>query len=287
MSDLTASAPPRQATARSPLAGCGILIAAVLVMVFLVGFSMFSLFRQFDEIKKFTAEEAAPIEVSPVEDRETELNELAERLETFRQTLQGDHETVLVLDPDDINLAIAVYEPLSELRSTFRVESISREGMRIAISFRLNGKPRLAREGESGWLNYDPRYLNGTLVARPELHNGEIVLRIDAIEVPGAEVPDGFTGQMSPYRPAQRYVSDPILGPAMARLTSLELGDGQLILRRKPGAAIPNEITPEQVDAGTQRLFVFFAIGASIFLVVVGSMLFIALRAKGRSSGNS
>jgi len=273
-----------KSTARSPLAGCGILLVALLVMVFLVSFSVLTLFRQFDEIKKFTSDKPVPVEVSTLEDRETELNDLAERLETFRQELQGDDEASLALDADDLNLAIAVYAPLSELRSTFRIESITPEAMRIAISFRLNGKPRLARAGEDGWVKYDPRFLNGTLVTRPQLHGDEVILRVDEVLVPGAEVPDGFTGQMSPYRPTQRYITHPILGPAMARLTTVEMGDGQVILRRVPGAVSESEITPEQVDAGASRLFVFFGIGASIFLVLVGVVLLIGLRAKGSRS---
>jgi cell division protein FtsN len=51
-----------QATARSPLAGCTILIIALCVMVFLIGFSMWALFRQFDEIEKFTDSAAKPVE---------------------------------------------------------------------------------------------------------------------------------------------------------------------------------------------------------------------------------
>jgi HAMP domain-containing protein len=273
-----------KATARSPLAGCGILVVAVLVMVFLVSFSIYTLFRQFDEIKKFTLDTPVPVEVSTVEDRENEINDLAERLESFRQELQGEDETSLALDVDDLNLAIAVYAPLSELRSTFRVESITPEAMRIAISFRLNGKPRLAKSGEDGWVKYDPRFLNGTLVTRAQLHDQEVVLRVDEILVPGAEVPDGFTGQMSPYRPTQRYVTHSILGPAMARLTSVEMSDGKLVLRRVPGVVPESEITEEQVDSGVSRLFLFFGIGASVFLILVGAVLLIGFRAKGSRS---
>ena len=41
--------------ARSPFAGCAILIAALLVMVFLIGFSVLTLFRQFNEIAPIRA----------------------------------------------------------------------------------------------------------------------------------------------------------------------------------------------------------------------------------------
>ncbi|MCU0777056.1 MAG: hypothetical protein MUF86_05235 [Akkermansiaceae bacterium] len=72
----------KEATARSPFAGCAILIAALLVMVFLVVFSVFTLFRQFAEIEKFTSDKPRMLEVSKLEDQEAALNRLAEKLES-------------------------------------------------------------------------------------------------------------------------------------------------------------------------------------------------------------
>ena len=57
----------RDESARSPFAGCAILIAALAVMVFLIGFSVLTLFRQFNEIAKFTGEKPIPIEISSIE----------------------------------------------------------------------------------------------------------------------------------------------------------------------------------------------------------------------------
>lgn len=271
-------------SARSPFAGCAILIAALLVMVFLVVFSVWSLFRQFNEIAKFTGENSESLEVSQIEDRETELNDLAVRLEGFRQDLTGDGEATLALTPDEMNLAIAAYEPLKELRGTFRILSADEGMLRIAISFPLNGKPRLTREGEDGWLTSDARYLNGTLVARPGLLKREFVLKLDDLEVPGASVPREFVEQMSPYRIAERYLTHPVLGPAMARLTSVEVADGTLRLFRKPGEMPSDVITDEQVDSASSRFFLILGVAASLFLLFAGTVIFIGLRAK-RATG--
>ena len=267
-------------SARSPFAGCAILIAALLVMVFLVVFSVFTLFRQFGEIAKFTAEKPAALEVSQLDDQEAALNDLAVRLESFRQQLTSDGEATLTLTPDEMNLAIAAYEPLKDLRGTFRVISAHEGVLRIAISFPLNGKPRLARDGENGWITSDPRFLNGTLVARPALLKRELVLRLDDIEVPGALVPREFIEQMSPYRIAERYHSHPVLGPAMAQLSSVEVADGSLRLFRKPGESPADVISDEQVDAAGQRFFLILGAAACLFLVFAGTIIFIGLRAK-------
>lgn len=269
-------------SARSPFAGCAILIAALAVMVFLIGFSILTLFRQFNEIAKFTGEKPVPVEVTSLENQEAALNRLAERVEAFRQQLSGDTEASLALTADELNLAIAAYDAFKELRGTFRVTTIEGENLRIAISFPLNGKPRLTREGERGWLASDSRYLNGTMVARPTLLKREVVLSLDTIEVPGKKVAPEFIDQMSPYRITERYLLDPVLGPAMAKLTRVEVTGGKIVLTRKPGETPADMITDKQLDSAAARLFKVVGIAAACFLTFAGIIVFIGVRAKAR-----
>jgi hypothetical protein len=275
---------PSHATARSPFAGCAILIAALLVMVFLIGFSTYTLFRQFNEIAKFTAEKPELVEVVSLDGREAELNDLAERLEGFRQKLGGDAEATLALSAEDLNLAIAAYDAFKELRGTFRVIGIEDDRIRIAISFPLNGKPRLTRKDESGWITSDPRFLNATMIARPALLKRELVLRVDALEVPNAKVPREFIEQMSPYRITERYLSDPVIGPAMAAMTEATLADGRLLLRRTPGASPADAIGRDEVDSARNRFFTILAISSCVFLIFAGVVVFLGLRSKQRDA---
>ena len=281
---MTTPKAPREPSTRSPIAGCAILIAAVGMMVFLVGFSVFALFRQFNEIAKFTAEKPVPVEVTSLDNKEAQLNNLAERLEKFRQELGGKSETTLALSAEDLNLAIATYVPFKELKGTFYVTKIEGETLHIAISFPLNGKPRFARDGEPGWIASDSRYLNGKLVARPNLLKKEIVLSLDAIEVPGSKVAPEFLGQMSPYRITERYLTDPVIGPAMAKLTRVSVADGKVILKRNPGENPIDLITNDQVDSASRRLFSALGIAAACFLAFAGIIVFIGVRAKARKA---
>ncbi|MES2660722.1 MAG: hypothetical protein V4689_19000 [Verrucomicrobiota bacterium] len=274
-------------SARSPFAGCAILIAAMAVMTFLIGFSILTLFRQFNEIAKFTGEKPVAIEVTPLENKEPQLNNLAERIETFRQQLAEDSVATLSLSADDVNLAIATYDAFKELRGTFRVIGIDGETMRIAISFPLNGKPRFARDGEPGWIASDSRHLNGTMIARPRFHLGEVVLSIDNIEVPGVTVPREFIDQMSPYRITERYMTDKEIGPAMKKLTRAEISDGKIMLTRNPKETPVGTITDAQVDAGASRLFTTLGIAATIFIVFAGIIVLIGVRAKAAKARNS
>jgi hypothetical protein len=274
----------QEASARSPIAGCAILIAALLVMVFLIGFSVFTLFRQYAEIEKFTSDKPQLVAITPLDDQEAALNNLAEKLEAFRQQLTSERETELQLTPDEMNLAIAAYEPLKELRGTFRVDSADGETMRIRINFQLNGKPRLTRDDESGWITSDPRYLVGTLVARPALTKNEIVLRIDDIEVQGAVVPRQFIEQMSPYRITERYLTHPVIGPAMAAITQANLKDGTFRLVRVPGETPAETISDEEVDKASTRFFTILGLATSLFLIFAATVIFMGLRAKGRTN---
>lgn len=276
---------PKAVSEKSPFAGCAILIAALLVMVFLIGFSISVLFRQFNAIAKFTAEEPAVIEVVPIENREADLNRLAEKIEAFRQAISGEGSAELELNVEEINLAITAYEDFKDLRGMMKVAEITPEAMRMEISFRLNGKPRLAKSGEGGWITSDSRYLNGTIVAEPGLLKREVVLQIKDIEVEDAEVAEQFIAQMSPYRIAERYVDDGGIGAVMSKLTSVVLKDGVIVFVKKAGEIAKDTVTDEQVDAASRRLFTFLGIAASVFLLFVAILIFVGLRLKKKKDG--
>ncbi len=271
---------PKGVGDKSPFAGCAILIAAVLVMVFLIGFSISVLFRQFNAIAKFTGEKPAVIELVPIEGREEELNKLAEKIEAFRQAAGDEESAELELNAEELNLAIAAYEDFKDLRGTMKVSEITSEAIRMEISFQLNGKPRLSKEGEGGWITSDPRYLNGTIVAEPGLLKREVVLQIRDIEVPGAEVAEEFIAQMSPYRIAERYVGDSGIGAVMPELTNVTLKEGAILFEKKAGEIAKDTVTNEQVDAASKRFFTFLGIAASIFLFFVAIVIFVGLRLK-------
>ena len=265
---------------KSPFAGCAIFIAAIAVMLFLIIFSVTVLFRQFNEIVKFTQEEPAPLVIENLEGKEAELNALAEKVEAFRQGVADGESSTLELSPDELNLAIAAYEPFKDLRGTFRVTEITPEDLRAKISFQLNGKPRLAKEGEVGWTASDPRYLNGTMVAVPGLLQKEVILQIKHILVEGADVPTQFEEQMSPYRIAERYIGTEGIGTVMAELNAVELGDGVIRFTKTKGEAPADTVTNEEVDIASKRFFILFGGAACLFLLFAAVIIFISLRLK-------
>ena len=274
----TPATDPTKATARSPLAGCAILITVGLMVIFLVVFSAVSFFRQADAISKFTQEKPAPVEITSLVGKDAEIQSLSNRLEAFNKQLDGDQPATLGLSADDLNLAVVAYQPFADLRGTFRVVEITDKNIRIDVSYKMNGKPRLTKEGENGLITSDFQYLNGSFIARPSLEKNEVSLKIDEVIVPGKTVPEEFVIRLSPYQVMQRYLTDPVMGTVMKKLTRVELANGQLLLKRVPGENQSDAITHDQVDSGSSRLFKVFGIVASVFLAFVAVMILITIR---------
>ncbi|MES2995813.1 MAG: hypothetical protein V4733_03290 [Verrucomicrobiota bacterium] len=274
---------PAQVSARSPIAGCAILITALLVIGFLIVFSVVALFRQFNAIEKFTSDRPQPVAIELTSGREAEISALTGKLKAFAAALDETETTGLVLTPAEMNLAIATWEPFKELRGTVRAAGGTDGALVFDISFPMNGKPRLARDGEPGWLASDPRYLVGKLTATPDLSQREVVLRIKGIDVPsGVTVPKEFMEQMSPYRITERYTTDRVIGPVMAKLSGVQARDGNLVLRRAKGETPKDSISRAEVESSTSRLFIILGVAATLFLLFAGTVVFIGLRAKRR-----
>ncbi|MEM1085666.1 MAG: hypothetical protein AAGI48_16275 [Verrucomicrobiota bacterium] len=264
-------------TARSPLSGCTILVLAVLMLLFLIGFSAWTPFRQAAEMEKFTRAEAAPVPVlSP---NETEAEAFHQRLGAFRDAVtKGDEEARLELDIDDLNLAVAVSPALKELRETFHVRAIEDGKLVIDICYQLNGPPRFTKEGEDGWITSDPRYLVGTIYGRPILTKRELVLRVDRLEVPDAEVAEGFMNHFSTLRIFEQSLQDPQIGPVMAKLTAASLEDGALVLARVPGDPVPDVVSDEAFARSGGKIALFLGGAALIFILLAGGLLYVGYR---------
>ncbi len=263
---------PDPVQAQNPGAGCIIMIVALTSLAFLIGFGVWSLFKQHREITKFTGTSPQEIALPDLESNASAMIRLNAALETFRTEAGNKRAATLRLSPEDINLALAAFEDFGELRRTFSVKKITKEEIHIEISFRMRGSP----------LNSDDyRYLNGTMITQPELSGGEIFFNVDRIEVPGKTVPDGFVGVFSPYRPAQVYLANEEgVGPWMRQLTSLTLEEGFLTLSIEP-TELPPESEPAEIQFGhILRAVILFA---AVVLAFVATAIFAFKKSRARS----
>lgn len=268
-------------SARSPLSGCIILIAAVVMLVFLIGFSIWVPFRQAAEIEKFTKESPEPVPTESLEVREAEARDLSARLEQFRSQLSDEEaEARIELNADDLNLAIAMFEQLEELRETFHVREIVDGAFVIDICYQLNGRPRLAKEGEDGPVTADPRYLVGTVKATPQLGKRELALKVEDLSVEHAEVAEGFLGHFSTLRIFEGSLDDPVIGPAMGKLTQAAIEGDRLVLARIPGDPVPETVSDETFEAAGGKVAIFLGAAMLVFLILAGTVLFIGYKAQ-------
>lgn len=260
------------AQAQNPGAGCIIMIVALSSLAFLIGFGVWSLFKQHREIAKFTSTSPQEIPLPDLEANAAAMIQLNASLETFRTEAGNERTASLRLSPEGINLALAAFEDFGELRKTFSVKKITSDEVHIEISFKMRGSPLNSE---------DYRYLNGTMITKPELSGGEIFFNVDRIEVPGKSVPEGFIGVFSPYRPAQVYLADEDgAGPWMRKLTSLVLEDGFINLTIEP-SDVPPESEPEEIEFGhILRAVILFA---AVLLAFVATAIFAFKRSRARS----
>lgn len=241
-------------------------------MVFLIGFTIWSLFRVNDEITKFTQGTAVTSPVLDPTQFEQEFVDLSQRLDGFAAQIQLDEKAEAELTATQLNLAIASHDLFKELRGSFFIQKITPAGIEAQISYKLNGQPL----GDGS-----PRYLNGTLFGKPVLDGGQVLLETTRIESLKGIVPEEFVAHLADHQITAPYAEHETMGPIMKKLTSITTSDGKLILTADPAVAPPlREVTDEEVADSARR-------GVMIFLSVVIIMivfLVVFLRPKNKPS---
>lgn len=261
----------KEEVSQSPFAGCSIIIAAAVMMLFLVGFTIWSLFRVEREIGKFTESTAKPTPVLDPDLFESQFNDLSQRLDRFQAEIMAENPAEITLSTQDINLSIATHPQFDELRKTFHILSISPEGMEVQISYRINRKPL----GDSSY-----RYLNGTFIGQPRLESGQVLIDIDTMTSARGIVPDEFAAHLSDHQITAPYLEDKVLGPVMKKLTTLELSNDKLIIRADPAKEPPGkqELTRADIDKTKRIALTSFGIVIVIFALFLS--IFLSLRNK-------
>lgn len=264
-------ASPKKEATHSPFAGCSIIMVAAVVMLFLVGFTIWSLFKIDGEISKFTESKANPTPVLDPVRFENEFNDLSRRLDSFHAAVLADQPAELTLSTQDLNLSIAAHSQFNELKETFHILSLSADGAVVQISYRINGKPM----GETKY-----RYLNGIFEGQPRLESGQLLIDITHIDSQKGKVPDEFAAHLSDHQITAPYLKDEVLGPIMEKLTSLELINNALIVRFEPDVEPPGqqEITQEEIDQTKKIALTAFAAVLSFFALAL--IIFLKTRKK-------
>ena len=124
MADEETSKTEEQA-ARSPFAGCLILIVMGLVILVLISSAAYFLKKQTSSFVEFTEEEAKPTPVLKLEGREQAVNSLSNRLRHFAHEIENKRAAEIELSAEDLNLAVAQFDDLKNFRGQLSIESIT------------------------------------------------------------------------------------------------------------------------------------------------------------------
>jgi len=213
-----AAAPPAP---RGPLPGCIIISIGVLVFASLITFSIWTGIRQNQAIDEFTDENPDKLPVERLE--ENAAAGLDAGLRALGNAARAGTAAELRLDAAQLNHLIATDPALAELRGQLHIERISGSTISCRMSYPMNTLP---------WSN-TRRFLNARLELRPELSEGEPVLRVAAITVPGRDLPAWFRDYFSIYQPLERTIRDDRFAPYIRQLSSFDLADGRLVVRTK------------------------------------------------------
>lgn len=232
MSARMASSTPHPPPGRgvSALPGCYIFLLGAALLVGAGIWGVYTFLRQADELKAFTDTQPSPLAVdSPPAGA---VDALRGRLVAFADAGAAGKSAELVLTREDLNIMLAGFPRLADVRSLVRVRQLGPDATFTAdVRFPMNALPG------------HRRYLNGEMDGRFGLHPeaGLFVSVID-VRVPGRKVPAGF---LEVYQRGiipgknfgfldemliRNFRDDPAFAAPLRRIASLKSGEGTLIL---------------------------------------------------------
>jgi len=154
----------------NPMTGCVLFI--ILFSVFAFVFAWFG-YKYYD-LKKTTwaISEETPKEFPVVEAKDAELNSIENKLEEFSDKVKAKKEKVSVsFTAEEINLAIQNFKRLESLKGQLYVTAIKDDGLHCEMALSV-------KKGITG----GNRYVNGTLIIRPQIEQGSIFPYITSLE---------------------------------------------------------------------------------------------------------
>lgn len=178
MSTENASSPGENRS--SPIPGCVILVAILIVFGGLVVLYTVVGLYQNRTINEFTQDAAAEIPVATPSAEE--VSAVQEKLEGVRKAVEEEKVERFVFSAADLNALIATEPDLEDFRGQTYIERISPQGI-VA---------RMAQPMRKGIFDKGVRYLNATFVLQPELRARTLAFKVVDIRPVVGKAPEGF-----------------------------------------------------------------------------------------------
>lgn len=281
--DSSSTSPDVNDAPRSPFAGCLILIVMAIVVLVLIASAGYSVKKQTDAYKTFTEELAKPAPIADLTNHEAELNSLMNRLRHFDHEIENKRAAQVSLSPQDVNFAFAYYEVFRNFRGQLSFETFTDTHVSGILHYPFRSTSELP-EFVRAPLKIASRdnNLNGTFTATPLLTDGKLLLNMTRITSSVGEVPEEWfagisrfliSGELEQQLKDQPQDPPPLL-TKLKKLTSLDLQDGNIVLKYSPDATPPS--IKQESDAMATKAKQLVALGAIIFILTM-ILLFIVL----------
>ena len=254
------------------IAGCGIFLIILAMVVFLVSVSVYSYYDHKNAFIKFSQETITHTEIADTTDT-VAITELEKKFSDFGTLVKEKKLASMELSKDEINLAIAHFPKLAEFKKTLFVTDITDKHIEARTSFAINA-------GFDGI-----RHFNGKLMLEPVIAQGSIFPIVDKAEADtGEPVPEKVL-EAIPVLMFAGYRNDESIQSIFHKITKVQLVDGNLHITSEPGStetAIIDLDVSEQANDGFQ----LFALLTFIFVTTIAFALWYArFRKKQRGAG--
>jgi len=229
--------PKRSGCARGCLYGCLtfviLLIAGSVGLYFAVPYLGRKLVAAYTDTK--------PADIPKIEANEKEVAKINQRVERFQQALDAAKAPdTLTLSADDINRLIASDPGWRKSGGNFYVTI---DGDRIAAQFSIPFDELAKSDGDRRHLErfgLKGRYLNARGAIKVALRDGALVVNLDSAEVKGKAIPELVMRELRQKNLAEDLPrKNPELAEQIRKLDTIEVKDGQLILRSKGAEETP------------------------------------------------
>jgi hypothetical protein len=209
--------------------GClfyGCITAVVLAVAAIIAvFFAYSYGR--DKYKELVAEytSSEPAALPQIEMTAEQMQAVRARIDRFGETLNQGERAELILTADELNALIATDPEFADVRGKLYV-TLEGDRIKSRVSFPLDDSQLESLKG---------RYLNGTADLQAGLRNGELIVKIDTIEVNGKKLPMQLMNLIRQENLADQFASSPASKRTIQKLEHVEVQDGRLLIRSKSG----------------------------------------------------
>ncbi|WP_038170304.1 hypothetical protein [Verrucomicrobium sp. BvORR106] len=215
----------------SPFYGCAILIIAICTFGGIVGWTLYSGYRQDKEISQFTIDNAPPLPTPTLSEEQKAA--LLTKLDSFEDATANGKAVPLLLSVDELNalIVIAGEKEVADYRGIARFTAIDPQAQLLMadLCWQINRLP-----GSDG----PKRFLVGKSGFKPVIENNALDLHMETLTVPGKEVSLGFFLHLKTIPWLNVAKLKPHVKAVLEKVTSFEFSaDGSSIILHSTAAS--------------------------------------------------